>query len=95
MTNEERVKVINQLVSLRAHCMDMKDEDGDIWSEDIEALNLAINELSNYCGPLMLSIPTEAIDEVVERIKAEMVSGAFVVDPCEGCERFKEVQGDE
>ena len=42
MTNDEAVK---RLQSLKLHCAEMREEYGDIWSEDVEALEYAIKRL--------------------------------------------------
>lgn len=42
MTNEE---AISQLESLAYHCRTMQDEPGDIWEDDIKALDKAIKAL--------------------------------------------------
>ena len=42
MTND---KAIRQLHSLMLHCAEMREEHGDIWSEDVEALEYAIERL--------------------------------------------------
>ena len=101
MTNEEREQVIAQLESIAEHCSSMMDADdpADIWAQDVWALNLAVGEM-RAGGHLVchLEIPKDLIDQAVaeaaDKIRADWTSGVLI-DPCEGCERFKEDAGGE
>ena len=51
MTNEETIK---QLEDLREHCREMideKDEDRNVWKDDVQALDIAIEKLNQANSP--------------------------------------------
>ena len=41
------IKVVEQLIDLKCHCEDMRDETSDVWERDVEALERAIELIRN------------------------------------------------
>lgn len=71
MTNEEAIR---QLESLADHCRTMQDEPGDIWEDDIKALDKAIKALEEREKIFSLLNPDMDSELALERIR-EIVYG--------------------
>lgn len=79
----ENKEVIEHLKSLQRHCKDMLTPDAsDVWAEDVEALEIAIERLRGDQGP----IRWEELDRLLGAKIWDSVHKAFVT--MQGYERF-------
>ena len=74
-------KMETQLESLKAHVEDMSDADGDVWSDDSEALKFSIDVVSDLRKGYRLCNVSEAL-EVIGQIawKNHSKYGADVIE---------------